>query len=47
MKARPPRLLLALVVVAGCALYSDVIVSPLVYDPANIERGGDVQSMVR
>ena len=45
-----PRLfpaLLALVVIAGCALYSDVIISPLIYVPANIERGGDVASMVR
>ena len=47
MKARAPRLLLALVVVAGCALYSDVIVSPLVYDPTNIERGSDLPSMLR
>ncbi|HEX9500135.1 MAG TPA: aspartyl protease family protein [Thermoanaerobaculia bacterium] len=47
MKARFPRSLIALAVLAGCALYSDVIISPLVYDPANIERGSDVQSMVR
>jgi hypothetical protein len=47
MNARPPRSLLALLVVAGCALYSDVSISPLIYDPTNIERGSDVQSMVR
>lgn len=46
MKARLPRLL-AIVAVTGCALYSDVIISPLIYDPSNIERGSDVQSMVR
>jgi hypothetical protein len=34
-------------VAAGCALYSDVVISPLIYDPSNIERGSDVQSMVR
>jgi hypothetical protein len=33
--------------VAGCALYSDVSVSPLMLTPASIERGSDVQSMVR
>ncbi len=47
MKARLPRILPALIVVAGCALYSDVVISPLIYDPSNIERGSDVQSMVR
>src|SRR5437762_6875377 len=47
MKARLPRSLIALAVLAGCALYSDVVISPLIYDPANIERGSDVQSMVR
>ncbi len=47
MKAPLPRYLLALLVIAGCALYSDVVISPLVYDPTNIDRGSDVQSMVR
>lgn len=47
MKPRPLALLLALVVVAGCALYSDVVVSQLIYDPTNIERGSDLQSMLR
>jgi hypothetical protein len=47
MKARLPRTPLVLIVAAGCALYSDVVISPLIYDPSNIERGSDVQSMVR
>lgn len=47
MRARFPCPLLTSIVVAGCALYSDVTVSPLVYDPANIERGSDIQSMIR
>jgi tetratricopeptide (TPR) repeat protein len=47
MNARPPRSLIALAVLAGCALYSDVVISPLIYDPANIQRGSDLQSMVR
>ena len=46
----PPRsasralLLLAL---AGCALYSDVVISPLNILPTNIDRGSDLTSMVR
>ncbi|HEY8182429.1 MAG TPA: aspartyl protease family protein [Thermoanaerobaculia bacterium] len=47
MKARLPRSLIALALLAGCALYSDVVISPLIYDPANIQRGSDLQSMVR
>ncbi len=47
MKARSLRFLVTLVVVAGCALYSDVVVSPLIYDPTNIERGSDLPSMLR
>ena len=47
MRTRFPHWLLALAVAGGCALYSDVSVSPLIYDPANIDRGGDVQSMLR
>jgi hypothetical protein len=31
----------------GCALYSEVDVTPLVLQPANIERGSDLQSMLR
>src|SRR5689334_2479923 len=37
---------LPLLVVAACSLYTDVSISPLVLNPAQIERGGDVQSMV-
>jgi hypothetical protein len=33
--------------VAGCALYSDVSVSPLIIAPGAIERGSDLPSMVR
>jgi tetratricopeptide (TPR) repeat protein len=33
--------------VAGCALYSEVSVSPLNLLPTNIERGSDLQSMLR
>jgi hypothetical protein len=32
---------------AGCALYSDVSVSPLLLSPGSIERGSDLPSMVR
>lgn len=35
------------VLVAGCALYSDVSISPLIFDPTNINHGGDLQSMIR
>jgi len=47
MRSRAPRYLLALVVIAGCALYSDVVVGPLIYDPTLIERGSDIPSMIR
>lgn len=33
--------------VAGCTLYSDVSISPLMISPDAIERGSDLQSMVR
>lgn len=33
--------------VAGCALYSDVSISPLLITPGAIERGSDLPSMVR
>ncbi|HXH41479.1 MAG TPA: retroviral-like aspartic protease family protein [Thermoanaerobaculia bacterium] len=33
--------------VAGCALYSDVSISPLLLSPGSIERGSDLPSMVR
>lgn len=32
---------------SGCALYNEVSVTPLVLQPANIERGSDLSSMVR
>lgn len=47
MRARSSLLLAGSVVVAGCALYSDVVISPLIYVPSNIERGSDLPSMVR
>src|SRR6266568_7146286 len=37
----------AFLVIAGCALYSDVVIGPLVYDPMNIDRGSDLPSMLR
>jgi hypothetical protein len=33
--------------VAGCALYSDVSLSPLMLSPGSIERGSDLPSMLR
>jgi predicted aspartyl protease len=36
-----------LVVLAGCALYNDVLISPLNMNPMNIDHGADVQGMVR
>ncbi len=47
MTARFPCRLLPIVFVTGCALYTDVAISPLIYDPTNIDRGSDVQSMLR
>ncbi len=44
---RLPAALLALLAFTGCALYSDVTVSPLYLLPTDIERGSDVQSMLR
>lgn len=44
---RPKSALAGLLVLAGCALYSDVEVAPLELIPANIERGNDLQSMIR
>jgi hypothetical protein len=37
----------ALFLFAGCALYNDVTVQPLNLKPNNIERGSDIQGMVR
>ncbi|HEV3485243.1 MAG TPA: aspartyl protease family protein [Vicinamibacterales bacterium] len=39
--------LAALVLTAGCTLYSEVSVSPLSMLPSNIERGSDLKSMLR
>lgn len=36
-----------LIAITGCSLYKEVIVSPLVPPPATVERGSDVQSMLR
>jgi len=47
MNWRPPCCLVALSLLDGCALYWDVNVTPLICDPANIERGGDLPSMLR
>jgi hypothetical protein len=38
---------LILILLGGCALYSEVDVTPLVLLPTNIERGSDVQQMLR
>jgi len=40
-------LIAAIAVVAGCTLYSDVSISPLMISPGSIERGSDLPSMVR
>lgn len=44
------RLIAAAVVaalLAGCALYSDVSINALIITPASIDRGSDLQSMIR
>jgi hypothetical protein len=38
---------LTLILLSGCALYSEVDVTPLVLLPTNIDRGSDVQQMLR
>lgn len=43
-KAAPVALLILL---GGCALYSEVDVTPLILQPANIDRGADLASMLR
>lgn len=51
MRALPYRLLAVTaataVVLSGCALYTDVSVSPLILLPNQIDRGSDVHAMVR
>lgn len=37
----------AVLVLAGCTLYNEVLVRPLTYDPTKIERGTDIQGMLR
>jgi hypothetical protein len=39
--------ILALLIFGACALYSDVYITPLLLLPVNIERGSDIQSMLR
>ena len=41
------RRALILLSLAGCALYTDVSIAPLIVMPTGIERGSDVASMVR
>lgn len=38
--------LVALLAAAGCALYTDVTITPMNLLPSNIERGADVQAMI-
>jgi hypothetical protein len=47
MPPRPASRALLLLALAGCALYSDVVISPLNILPTNIDRGSDLTSMVR
>src|SRR5216684_5789571 len=44
---RHSLLIAATALFAGCALYSDVSISPLLITPGAIERGSDLPSMVR
>ena len=44
---RKAGLALLVLSLGGCALYSEVDVTPLVVLPTNIDRGSDMQSMVR
>lgn len=47
MLARVSRPLLLVLLAAGCALYSDVAIQPLMILPSNIDRGSDLPSMLR
>ena len=48
MRLSPGTLaLLAALVAAGCALYSDVSIQPLAVLPTKIDRGSDLQTMLR
>ena len=44
---RKPLALILAFVAGGCTLYSEVDVTPLVLSPANLERGTDLQQMLR
>jgi hypothetical protein len=44
---RHSLLIAATALAAGCALYSDVAISPLLLSPVSIERGSDLPSMLR
>src|SRR5258708_32540806 len=37
----------AVIAIAGCTLYNEVQVRPLTYDATKIERGADIQGMLR
>ena len=39
--------IVGLVVLSRCALYSDVSIGPLVLTPAKLERGADIQQMIK
>ena len=47
MSARTLVAAVAALLLAGCALYSDVTISNLSVNPTNIDRGADLQSMMR
>jgi predicted aspartyl protease len=47
MLRRAAPAVLVLVLLSRCALYSDVTVQPLTLMPGNIERGSDLQGMLR
>jgi len=46
MSFRKCAAIAAMLLIGGCSLYNDVSIGPLVLNPTQLERGGDVQSMV-
>jgi hypothetical protein len=46
MRAKTWWLLVPAAIVAGCALYSDVVIAPLFLTPATVERGSNLFEMV-
>src|SRR5438128_1022295 len=46
MATRKVALFALLLALAGCTLYNEVSISPLILTPASIDRGSDVQGMV-